>query len=357
MLRVKIEDILNIEDRVVFNLLLTEFCNFSCRHCFYSSGPSKPSIYMQNDVLSAIDKNLKLIDIINDRFDDACMYPNINFIGGEPLTNIKKFDEIMEQWFYHYWGERYDFEMTTNGSWLERSPKQVIHILQTLKKMSEYRDDDGVPFVRLSADRFHDEFYRKNYRNLRGDKYLESLLAEYTEEQYTYCTCGSEILWSDEDEYYDEQPYCENCGTVFEVFTIPENLLYVDTFSTSFISTGRALEQVGYSDGLICNSGQTDNIITVATNGNITDMCCRGSQLGNSLPEVNIKNTSAIHALYVWQMFLNDIREVTCSDCNYMSNKFVIDNKNQIIEIINEPICLTDGEVDMIIYPNGDVEM
>lgn len=155
------------EDGLTISLLLTEQCNFKCRHCFYSCGPDLPKEYMGSDILTAVADQIALIS-------ECIEYPNIrvNLIGGEPTLNLAKFKEILSRVF-SWLQDRIiaSVEMTTNGSWLHED-SDTIAFLKVISEVvpENYLGLENGFTIRVSNDSWHDEF-RPN--RLRGEKRLE----------------------------------------------------------------------------------------------------------------------------------------------------------------------------------------
>ena len=99
MITTKLEDILSLDDPIIFNLILTDFCNYACGHCFYFSGPDKPTKYMDDKVLERIADYLDILRELFEKTEDYYFRSNVNLIGGESTVNIKKFESNNKSFF------------------------------------------------------------------------------------------------------------------------------------------------------------------------------------------------------------------------------------------------------------------
>lgn len=370
-----LNDILT-DDRVGINLLLTKFCNFSCERCFFWSSPQQPTKYMGNDVLEAIDRNTVILDYFYEELDYSNLL-HFNAIGGEPLTNLKKFEAIIDQWFVGYWLDKYEFEMTTNGYWLEFPnliPK-VINILEKLQDNYAYYDQD---FVRISTSAWHDKFYKRLPEGMNGYTYLNRIIDSITEMRL--CTCGEEIYYRDSSEnyctkcgnstneenycYYCEEivevedgvddDWCPNCELSYEYIEWPSNVIYVESYSKNFVPTGGGQNVIGHKKyDHTCYKGTQHNILSFDPDGNVVDGCCSGGGLLHG----NIKTTSIMHLFVLQKLFFDEQDVVKCSTCNRKSNEFVEKYGQQIQEFCSSPLTILHEEHKIVIQPDGSFEV
>lgn len=365
-----------MNDRVGINLLLTKFCNFSCERCFFWSSPKQPTKYMGNDVFEAIDRNTLILDYLYEKLD-YCVLPRFNTIGGEPLINLKKFENIIDQWFVGHWLSKYEFEMTTNGYWLEfpNLISKVMDIFVKLQNNYEYYDCE---FVRISTSPWHDKFYKRLPKGKNGYTYLNYIIDDIKEMRL--CTCGEEIYYRDSCENYcvkcgnstNEEDYCyyckeiveveqgidddwcPNCELGYEYIEWPSNVIYVENYSNNFVPTGSGQNVVGHKKYIhSCRKGTLHNILSFDPDGNVVDGCCSGGGLLHG----NIKDTSIMHLFVLQKMFLDEQELVTCSTCNRKSKEFIEKYTKQIKEFCSKPLTILHEEYKIVIEPSGDFEV
>lgn len=278
------------EDGLTVILMLTEQCNFECRHCFYSCGPDGPKGYMPQSVLEGV---LQQIIDISDRME----YPNIkiNLIGGEPTLNMDQFKRVLGA-VIHWMEQDYicGVEMTTNGWWLHNQENTIKFLKVISEEVPEDRLglDEGFT-CRVSNDKWHNEFRPGGFTE-NGDrlKYSLSDIWDSYLQYKTTCQCSScsvefdEHLVSDEDDcpikgcngsiymeeelltdYYLPEPDADEAGWI-----------YVEKYSDDIghiVPLGRG-EGIGRNDvaKTYCAAGGS---LTYKPNGGLLDVCSQGS--------------------------------------------------------------------------------
>ncbi len=273
------------DDRLTFSLLLTRRCNFRCDHCFYESGPHRNGTWISDDVLFELGNRVRELKELE-------IYPSINLVGGEPTLNMDHFERVVDH--VTRWDDT-SIEMTTNGWWLA-NPAATRRFFEIVTPYVDYDGEGSMGFsVRISHDQYHDPF-RPNW--LQGEHRLKSRLEnlwEFDEDGIfynTYYECGScDVRY---DRYYDDE--CPKCGDYMDITDelaidrIPpkpaegDPWIYVEGYSKGrefIIPVGRGGSWVGgFNDkgkryaGKVCQSG-----ITFDPFGNVTDICCSGSNV------------------------------------------------------------------------------
>lgn len=272
------------EDKVVVNLMLTNKCNFECAHCFYECSPKLQEGYMSADTL---DKARVFIETLL----NADIQVSVNFIGGEPTLNMKEFERCLN-YMGGLQGDGCEFQMTTNGWWLkkEESTRRFFSII------APYIDTESPEYgmtIRISQDRFHDEF-RPNW--LHGAKLQNRLnsvwemddpyFSIFTKEKWMCNECGEEGTGCEyecpecesEDIYIDEEillPLIESPQDCFPWIYV-ERLSDNNTDESYVIPQGRG-SNVGYNDAGGGKGHCTKGVITFRSTGVLSDICCRGS--------------------------------------------------------------------------------
>lgn len=113
-------------------LILTERCNISCRHCWFSSGPEKGREMSLSEAEAYIDQAREIPSV---RY--------ISFTGGEPLLLPERLVKLVR-----YASERgLHTECVTNSFWAstESSAERMLRRLR----------DAGLEVINLSVDDFH----------------------------------------------------------------------------------------------------------------------------------------------------------------------------------------------------------
>jgi hypothetical protein len=142
------------KESIVITLVLTKKCCFECESCFYGLGPRKNPKYMSHRMLRKIE------NICNTLSVDYGIGVTVNLLGGEPTVNLNEFDRVCE-WAGELQDQGHNIEMTTNGWWLER-PKATYRVLKSLQRIDYDLDGRREFCVRISNDRYHDQFHKKN---------------------------------------------------------------------------------------------------------------------------------------------------------------------------------------------------
>lgn len=114
----------------LLTILLTDKCDYSCRHCAYNCEPSKNTV-IPDEALDLLGKN------VSDR------YTKILLTGGEPFI----VPETLAKALQVFRGRR--VEILTNGSWI-KSYEQAMDEFLRLEEM-------GVKFLWISDSDYHKE--------------------------------------------------------------------------------------------------------------------------------------------------------------------------------------------------------
>lgn len=264
------------------SIMLTNSCNFHCAHCMYDCTMPKRVHYISM-------KNLQNILEQASRLAREDVNVSINLVGGEPTLRMDKFKERLGLVFDYF---DFDVNMTTNGWWFDKesTTRQFFNII------TPYVDSNGTGeqlSIRISNDTYHRPFrkYDKYSFKERFDSFLEE---GYTDVLYKYSS--KEYIQPN-----DRWPYIYSESDTNNYAVIP-NGRGVDC---SYIYTGE------------CHMYGTPDSITYDQYGNITDVCCRGSNLriGNS-------NTDIFRAIRTIRKFLlyNKQNHVRCTNCKEVIN-------------------------------------
>lgn len=104
-----------------FHIILTERCNSECRYCYKKSMEEfddELNKKFKFDYSVPVESQVKISEL--KQFLEKDKNPKIIFYGGEPLTNIKKLKEIMEN-------IDAEFYMQTNGKLLDKLPAKYMN--------------------------------------------------------------------------------------------------------------------------------------------------------------------------------------------------------------------------------------
>jgi hypothetical protein len=336
----------SIEDNgLTITLLITEQCNFECRHCFYSCGPSSPKGYMSQDILTEV---LDQITAIEHEME----YPNIkiNLIGGEPTLNMVSFKAILERVFGWL---RNDYisgiEMTTNGWWLHEEAT-TIQFCQVIADVipEDYLGLDGGFTVRVSNDKWHDEF--RPYNNRNGPR-LQFALSDIWDNHVIYgLTNECDVCETEFNSYLEEGDNCpikgcygmvcveEFCHTRYvlpnpEDASIGQDWIYVDKHNSDpgmIIPIGRG-ESVGSNDK--CRTGECHarygGHLCYKPDGTLQDICCSGSMF----PAGTVRDDP--FTLLAMAMDFGK-QQTSCHGCHEAARGWLEDNAHKYTEGKNE---------------------
>lgn len=184
-----------IPEDVSISLLLTRRCNFKCRHCMYSCGPMVSAKYMSRETVAAALRGAERLRDLNIRV-------SVNLIGGEPTVDMEEFRRCLQH-VSSIQGIR--MEMTTNGWWM--------HTVETTRWFMDairdtlYRTNEGDFRIRVSNDKYHDEFRPAHLRGKslvhRLDEIFNGLEDPVFVEEISCCEKDHEHVG-----FYDECPTC-----------------------------------------------------------------------------------------------------------------------------------------------------
>lgn len=285
--------IVDMNDRVVVNIFLTEQCNFTCKHCFYAAGPHLPKGYISNETMGKIER---FIDILLD--DLKVPSVRVNLIGGEPTLNLKEFKrcfDISMEWCRAR-RERIDWEMTTNGWWLSEM-KNTLAFLEIIKGYiptgGAERDDGGDFQIRISDTAWHREWRKGQLKGKYVSPFVEELFSETNQDFWvaeSECDeCGHTIAW------YCDGDDCPSCGVegsmhctkeerLIELPAIDPNMpwIYADKWDDARHVIPSNEERSYWGGNDLASNGEgcgTHSIVTFKPNGKHIDGCCKGSNL------------------------------------------------------------------------------
>ena len=122
----------------VLGLLITNKCNFACRHCCNESGPANANTVRIEDVARIIDGAR-----------DVPSIREVGLSGGEPFLYLPIVREIVR----HAAALGLSASVTTNGFW-GRSPAAP-------KLLADLRSD-GLTALHISTSEFHEEFRKRD---------------------------------------------------------------------------------------------------------------------------------------------------------------------------------------------------
>ncbi len=329
-----------VDDRVIINPLLTMQCNFECDHCFYSSGPSAPNLFMSDEILGDITRQIEDLNMFG-------IMPTLNLIGGEPTLNLKRFRHYLE------WAVRLkesemigEIEMTTNGWWL----KEVKWVRRFMEVIGEtiphymYGMENGFS-CRISNDPFHDPFHPSYIKTYGGDGLgtglLEGIWDSYQDvydEPVFYLIDGYECddcnHWTDEEPEDNTCPECNDDPDYDNYFTptydsevdfrIPPNpteedtempWLYIESY-TKGTSTVIPTSRLGIGNNDVGSKYCANGVLSYRPTGILNDICCRGSDAPFG--------TTKYHPLVLLALAEKYIQEVrpSCFSCHDESREW-----------------------------------
>jgi len=327
-------------DCISICLLLTEQCNFQCRHCFYSAGPNKPPKYIADTVLTKVQAMLSAL-----KHDYEIDNINVNLIGGEPTLNLDKFEHVFKTVSRWTSNGLCQLEMTTNGWWLHKlsAAKRFMEIMA--QHAPGWGLDEGFT-VRISNDQYHDEFRPHG----ETSKHLEQILyglwepwewngeSPFFETRYECPKCYEKF-----DEYHDGCPKCdcdylENLEIETFNWSIPpapqhqgegEAWIYVE--NQKYHSGPHSVTPIGRGAEFGANDiGKKfkscgGNTLTFTPNGKLTDVCCRGSNLG-----IGTADDDPIVLLAMAQNFFERQRP-TCYSCHKEAETWIRNGAQELM--------------------------
>lgn len=287
-------------NRIMIPLLVTEQCNFACGHCFYSCSPQSPNLFMSDEILSQVERQVQELN----EFD---IKPGINLIGGEPTLNLKRFDRYLRWAMGLFRAEMLSHvEMSTNGWWLKeaRWVRRFMEIVGTHVMDGEYGIEDGFT-CRISNDVWHDE-HRPDW--LLGKNKLSNVLESawdlydswYSEEvfysiRFWECAACYET-WDDRPEMEDDYicPECNEEDSIEPYYeeAIPRippdpredgsEWIYVErsefnSATSSIIPTGSASAWGGNDMGARQPGSCASSHLSYRPAGQLGDICGKGS--------------------------------------------------------------------------------
>jgi len=340
------------------SLMITEFCNFECDHCFYGCSNRNPRKYISNDTLGIVYQRIR-------ELNDYLINVTVNIIGGEPTANLKEFERVWNT--VDGWRDYPDIgmEMTTNGWWL-KSAKTAREFFRAI----EYSTRGGVGIedglsIRISGDQFHDTF-----RDFDAKRVLESVFDygaindEYVlYEEIGICTeCGHQPR----DKYRSDCPKCKAKDSVVleegnDYIQLPENdpnmpWIYVEEDHLGYDGVipsgvrgqfGRNVSEYHCTEGCDVRSMKGcyfDEKLTFLPNGKHTDGCCRGSLM----PFGDVSDHFLVLMALNWN-FLEDC-EPNCWSCRSDAEEWAERPNTQDLRIaLYDELQLLEENHDLVV--------
>jgi hypothetical protein len=239
--------------------------------------------------------------------------------------------------------------MTTNGWWLHRddTARRFFQIVAPYVDSDGRGVDEGFS-VRISDDMFHDEFRPQKLRNGNLRNRLSEIFYNgeiFGEWCYKCPECAREF-----SRWTERCPKCK-CDILEE---------YVDTFNTSVATPNpddpwiyvQDRKHSGYNSviptGRGYNVGSNDagaadccfqNGLTYLPNGNLMDICCRGSWC-----EFGSVNDHPLMLLEMAQRFVET--KPHCTDCRDLAKQWKRENLKRMVARWKEPKQIRE------IFPN-----
>jgi len=284
---------------VLIELLITRKCNYRCKHCMYNCSPDDSPIYMSDEILAKVKKQ---IDFLNNIGLPTC----INLVGGEPTINFSKFEHIFKE------VETWDTFITigTNAWWLDK-PILVDRFFKLVSK----RVQEKRVIVRLSEDDFHvKERVIKSLDNKLQEIFSEGILEKYNLDKPAV---GYEWI-------YDQSVYNNNHYPGVPYWVFPNG-------------RGATCGNHNYLDfKKSCGLGEKDNCclrnypsgiqIHYDPLGNIYDACGQGSIYDFGTVDDNILFIASIIYKYKnWRHFDSGL-QYDCYNCRKMVQDWKKDN-------------------------------
>lgn len=328
------------EGKAVYNLYLTEQCNFACPRCFYGCSPQGPRGYMEDDMLQRAIDSAATLQMYTQAVGEWPIGVDLNSIGGEPTLNLDQFARCID-YLYRNRGNNMGMEMTTNGWWM-KEPKFARRFLEAVAEAVERGDpEDNSLSIRISDSLDHEQF-RPAW--MQGKGKLQSLIAELLEsgrirdesvvfEEWSECDkCEARVdYWVDGDK-------CEKCeeegdedpGTMVghseEHVTLPGLVpggmpwLYVEDQRDrscdipSVANGGRGGNDLGARGWCGPNHG----VLSFDPRGRLRDACCRGSDMTG----FGTVDDDPLVLLTLVNIFLRR-RRPTCAECHSVAAEVV----------------------------------
>lgn len=316
------------ENGLTINLMITEFCNFSCSRCFYGSSPLRPSQYMTEEQIDRVIQIVKGMDQLGIR----C---NINLIGGEPTIKLEEFKRVLEHILIC---ENYNatFEMTTNEWWIGHD-KHMTTFLEIVQESGALRlINDELFHIRISDSDYHDDHRPKYQRNVKNlGEFLKNILespCDYLDPEFYECSeCGEGV---DRDAYEDNDEICPECGEqsyldayfphreLYQSFSELEHGFYVQDQRSQWSTSASNPQNIGIDKSSDhCIDG---TIISYRTNGITGDFCCNGSDL-----KIGTMWDDPIGLLLKAKRFLKQCKP-TCRDCVMTAESWIEESNIKI---------------------------
>jgi len=278
------------DDSVTICLFVTQSCNFECRHCMYGEKLTNSATYMSNEILWEVRNQIEILQSLD-------IPVTVNLIGGEPTLNLNEFERVLD----HVARWDVQIEMTTNG-WFLRSLELTEKFLKIVRPYIDTQySEDGLT-IRISNDDYHTE-----QRGFDVKQAFDSIWDDgelFYEKDY-YCPDCAE--WFDDEDKPDDDicPHCleNNDEEIYLDFDYRDSGFYIDDprqaddLQWMYIENNDRKYQLGTGVISIGNgqgwgsinhswdSGCYKNVstLTYTPEGQLTDICCRGSwlNLGN----------------------------------------------------------------------------
>ena len=268
-----------MDDPITYSILATMDCPFTCGHCMYECKPGNTG-YVSHEILNAMRNQVATLE--------ECGYRvTVNIVGGEPTNIPKEFDRVLE----HVTSWATDISMVTNGWWLadEDAARSVINsICKWAGQLIEYDQFT----VRVSNDRYHKSCWNEICKWSTPSAILQSLKDGVSEIEWSStiecAECG--------EERDDDGSECVDCGCedieyrniefihydtqeYKWIYCEPDNPSWTRDDASVILPQGRAAS-FGYNDHSQNGTSHSDcgHHLTFDPKGNLTDVCCRGSQ-------------------------------------------------------------------------------
>jgi hypothetical protein len=288
---------------LLIELMITEQCNFYCKHCMYDSGPDKSSDYMGDKILSKVKKQVDLLESLK---IPAC----VNLVGGEPTLNFDKFEYIFKE--VSRWN--CSLIMSTNSWWIQSDKftkrffdivKEKVGSLEKYEGNNRAKDNKFIA-IRLSEDPYHDS--QRRIKNLEGR--LSDVLFKLNLPKIT-----KDFRWI-RTEYQDVRELGQ------KVIIFPNGRGQNVSTLKEFLNKNNLPEKFCFCDNAFSS-------VHYLPSGEIADGCGHGSIYNFGTVDDNILFIMAIILKYKEERFQN-AEIYNCYNCRKMVQKWKMDRLENV---------------------------
>lgn len=301
-----------------FHIILTERCNSECRYCYkkseedFGSGIEKRFDF---DFNAPEDSAVKISELKNFLLKDK--NPKIIFYGGEPLCNIKKMKEIMDN-------IKADYYIQTNGKLLDKVSKECLNKFKKIlisidgeKEITDFNRGEGTfekVFSNLKLIR-NQGFYNEIVARMTLS-FSDGFLELFKQVKYLLEIGFDSVHWQLDMGFYKFDFEEEKVKRFVDEYN--KEVSFLLNFWTDKIKKGFVLKIypfLGIADSILkkekvkvrCGSGHMN--YTITTDGRIT--CC---PITNGIKNFYVGDIVQSNPLHLKKIFVSG----QCISCNYL---------------------------------------